>query len=402
MGDSKLERVYARILSEHLESNRQMAFVSGPRQVGKTTVSTARSDYYFDWDNANHRDLLLAGPSSIAADCSLERAREAIPTVAFDEIHKYGKWKDFLKGFFDTYGEICRTIVTGSSRLDIFRRGGDSLMGRYFVYRMHPIGVAELGCIENLDAIIREPTRIREEDFAALWKFGGFPEPFLRRDVRFVRRWKKLRTQQLFKEDIRELTGVRELSQMETLGRLLATRSGEQVRYSGLARDLRIDDKTARSWVSILVSLHYGFLLTPWFRNVSRSLRKEPKWYLRDWSDIDDAGKRCETFVACHLLKAVEGWTDLGLGDFELRYLRDKEKREVDFVVARDGDPWFLAEVKQSDARLSPNLGYFQKALGCPHAFQIVMDLEYENVDCFSRSDPVVVPARTFLSQLSV
>ena len=140
----------------------------------------------------------------------------------------------------------------------------------------------------------------------------------------------------------------------------------------------------------------------PWYRNLSRSLRKEPKWYLRDWSDVRDEGKRAETFVACHLLKAVEGWTDLGLGNFELRYIRDKDKREVDFVVIRDEEPWFLIEVKRSSRSLSPQLEYFQKSIRCRHAFQVVTALDYVDADCFERNEPVVVPARTFLSQLTV
>jgi hypothetical protein len=129
-------------------------------------------------------------------------------------------------------------------------------------------------------------------------------------------------------------------------------------------------------------------------------LRKEPKWFLRDWAGIGDAGDRAETLVACHLLKAVEGWTDLGFGDFELRYLRDKAKREVDFLVVHDRKPWFLVEVKASDTGLSPALAHFQGQTRAAHAFQVVLNLPFESVDCFSTSRPVVVPARTFLSQL--
>jgi predicted AAA+ superfamily ATPase len=140
-------------------------------------------------------------------------------------------------------------------------------------------------------------------------------------------------------------------------------------------------------------------LLRPWIRNVSSSLRKEPKWYVRDWSAVDDAGKRFETFVACHLLKAVQGWTDLGLGDFELRYLRDKQQREVDFVVVRDGKPWFLVEAKHRDTRLSPALQHFQEMTQAPHAFQVVEELPYVDANPYTHRAPMVVPARTLLSQ---
>jgi uncharacterized protein len=152
--------------------------------------------------------------------------------------------------------------------------------------------------------------------------------------------------------------------------------------------------------VDILERLHYGFVVRPWFANVTKALRKEPKWFLRDWSGIADPGQKAETFVACHLLKAVEGWTDLGLGAFELRYLRDKLKREIDFLVVRDRKPWFLVEVKTRDTRLSDALGYFQKATKAKHAFQAVIELPYVNADCFARNEPIVVPARTLLSQL--
>lgn len=104
--------------------------------------------------------------------------------------------------------------------------------------------------------------------------------------------------------------------------------------------------------------------------------------------------------VACHLLKAVEFWTDMGLGDFELRDLRDKLQREVDFLVVRDRKPWLLVEVKASDASLSPALLHFQKQVHAPHALQVVMDLPHDDVDFRTAQRPVVVPARTFLSQL--
>ena len=148
-------------------------------------------------------------------------------------------------------------------------------------------------------------------------------------------------------------------------------------------------------------SLHLGFLVQPWYKNVSRSLRKEPKWFLRDWASIEDPGDRSETLVACHLLKAVEGWTDMGLGTFELGYLRDKERREVDFIVVRDRAPWFIVEVKHRDEAISPALRHFQDQIKSPFAFQVVVEADYIDADCFStRRGPVTVPARTFLSQL--
>lgn len=396
-------RLYDAIIESHLEQDRQMAFVSGPRQVGKTTTCRGHADDTLNWDNIDDRAVILAGPAAVANRLTLERLRASPPVTLLDEIHKFGRWKTFLKGFFDTYADRTRLLVTGSSRLDVYRRGGDSLMGRYLSYRMHPFTVAELIDPRLPDAhrIVREPVTIPSTEWNALWQHGGFPEPLTRRDARFTRRWAALRRQQLVREDIRDLTHIHELSQIEALVAYLEAHSGDQVVYSSLATVVGVSVDTVRRWVATLDGFYLGFTIQPWFTSVARSLRKEPKWFLRDWSRVADAGKRAETFVACHLLKAVEGWTDLGLGEFRLAYLRDKEKREVDFVVIRDGRPWFLVEVKQSDTALHGPLAHFQRQLDAPHAFQVVIDAEHVAADCFARrGDPIVVPARTFLSQL--
>jgi len=370
-------RLYDTLLAEHLATQRQMAFISGPRQVGKTTTCRIHSDTYINWDNIDDRETILAGPTKLIDHYRLDRLSKKLPVVIFDEL--------------------------GSNRMDVYRRGGDSLMGRYFLYRMHPFTVAETLTQDLPDEkrIIRSPRKVSPANFDALWKHGGYPEPFLKRDMRFSRRWQSLRLEQLVREDIRDLTQIQQLDQLELLVKLLSARSAHQLIYGNLASDVRVSIDTTRRWIDILVSLHLGFLIRPWFKNVSRSLRKEPKWFLRDWASIKNTGDKAETFVACHLLKAVEGWNDMGLGKFELGYLRDKEKREIDFLVARDGKPWFLAEVKQSDESISPALKHFQQQLSAPFAFQVVLDANYVDADCFSRaSGPIVVPAQTFLSQL--
>ena len=395
-------RLYENILASHFAAHRQMALVAGPRQVGKTTVcrALAGDERVLNWDNADHRAVILAGPAAAAARFGLDRLRAQAPVVAFDELHKFGRWKAFLKGFFDTHGERTRILVTGSSRLDTFRRGGDSLMGRYFLFHMHPFSVGELLRTEVPEVPIAPPKKLPEEMWETLWTHGGFPEPFLKRDARFSRRWQELRRQQLLREDVRDLTRVQELGQLEALALLLAARSGGQLIYSNLATEIRTSVDTVRRWVETLCALHYGFLVRPWFQNVAKALRKEPRWFLRDWAEVTDPGARAETFIACHLLKAVEAWNDLGLGRFELRYLRDKQQREVDFVVIRDRKPWFLVEVKHAETALSPTLAYYQNQLKVPHSFQVVLDLPYEPADCFKVHTPVIVPARTFLAQL--
>jgi predicted AAA+ superfamily ATPase len=377
-----------------------MAFVVGPRQVGKTTTCRRLGEIYLLWDNPADRRSILEGPDSVARRAGLKRLTDTRPVVVLDELHKFGRWKGFLKGFFDTYGDRVRAVVTGSSRMDVYRRGGDSLMGRYFLFRMHPFSVGEILRPAPPDEPLRPPRRISEAEFHALWEHGGFPEPFVKRDRRFTTRWRGLRRAQLLREDLRDLTRIQELAQVEMLADLLEGRVAAPVVLDGLAREVGVSIPTVKRWIETLVRLQHGFLVRPWFRNVARSLRKEPKWYPRDWSEADDEGARAEAMVAAHLLKAVETWTDLGMGRFELRYLRDKQKREVDFAVIRDGKPWFLVEAKRSDDRLTPSLAHFQRQTGAAHAFQVVLDLDYVDVNAFTRGAPTVVPARTLLSQL--
>lgn len=395
-----LSRVYSSILNEALDEHRQMAFVAGPRQVGKTTTCRDLADVYLDWDNEDHRALILAGPAAVASYAGTERLADRPTWIVFDELHKYRRWKQFLKGFFDTYEALVRIMVTGSSRLDVYRKDGDSLMGRYFLYHMHPLSVGELCRPQPSTTILRDPMHLDEPEWQALWEYGGHPEPFMKRSPRFSRRWHELRRQQLLREDIRDMTGIQQLDQLAMMARVLSEHSGSQLVYTNLSKQIRVSENTVRSWIATLCSFHFGFVVKPWFRNVAKALRKEPKWFLRDWSAIADQGNRAETFCACHLLKAVEGWTDLGLGTFELRYLRDVRKREVDFLVVRDGQPWFLVEAKHGQPGLSPHLGYFQKETVAQHAFQISFEATYVDTDCFSRTTPTVVPARTFFSQM--
>lgn len=394
-------RLYTAILRQHFAEHRQIALLAGPRQVGKTTVcrSIDPDARYLNWDDQDDRALMLRGPKAVAAELGLERLRVERPLVVFDELHKHRKWKQFLKGFFDGFGDRTRIAVTGSARLDVYRRGGDSLMGRYFLYRMSQLTVGELLRQEVPTELLAKPEKLAAARCAQLLERGGFPEPFLK-DARFGVRWRELRRQQLVREDVRDLARVQDIGQLEILESLLRERSGETLTFSELANSVHISVDTSKRWVDLLSHLHHGFLVRPWFKNVTKSLRKEPKWYQTDWSGVANEGQRAETFVACHLLKAVQTWHDLGFGRFELRYLRDKNQREVDFCVVRDGTPWFLVEAKKSDTNLSSSLGHFQVQTKAKHAFQAVVDLPFVDADPFARRDPCVVPAATLLSML--
>ncbi len=401
-----MKRIYLSVIREHLRNYQQMIFLVGPRQAGKTTVSLMAGEFtdrfsYLNWDNLDHRKIILDGVDSVAGFAGLDRLASGMSAIVFDEIHKYGKWKTFLKGFFDTYKGEVKIIVTGSSRLDVYKKGGDSLMGRYFSYRMHQLSLAELGRVELSENEITRPFPSQDGDFDRLLANGGFPEPLIKNDPRFLNRWKKLRQAQLMKEDIRDLSRIQELGQMELLGEILKNQSGQLTNYTRLASRINVSSDTVRRWIKTLQGFFYCFTVQPWSKNIPRSLLKEPKTYLWDWVNVDDPGRRAENLIASHLLKAVHYWTDRGLGEYGLWFLRDKEKREVDFLVSRNNKPWFLVEVKLSSGKgIAKNLFYFQDKLRAEHAFQVVFDMEYVPADCFRHRKPVIVPARTFLSQL--
>ena len=248
---------------------------------------------------------------------------------------------------------------------------------------------------------ISPSAKISDSDFAALERFGGFPEPYIKRDVRFYNRWKRTRLKLLFREDLRDLSRIYEVGQVELLAEFLRQQTGQLVNYAALSRKIRASQESIRRWISVLESLYYCFSIRPWSQNVSRSLLKDPKIYLSDWSLIDEPGARNENLVACHLMKAVSWWRDQGLGEYTLNFLRTKDKREVDFLVTKENRPWFLVEVKSSKSSpLSKHLEYFQTRIGAKHAFQVMMDLGFEDADCFDISYPVRVSGRSFLSQL--
>ncbi len=400
-----LPRIYDEAADEHLEQHDQMLFFSGPRRVGKTTTSLnirkKREIYYFNWDDDEDRLILTKGSRAILDSVEIEKGRKRKPVLVFDELHKSRRWKGFLKGFYDKYHYQADIVVTGSARLDVYQKGGDSLMGRYFYYRVHPFSVGELVDPTIPANPVRPPRPLDDAAWEALERFGGFPEPFLKAADTFSRRWGRLRRTQLFRDDLRELSRVEEIAQMEHLAESLRAQVGSNTSFTSLSKRIRIAIDTVRRWSEILQSLYYVFAVRPWSGNVPRSLTKEPKYYLHDWSSAEDPGARAENLIASHLLKAVHFWTDHGFGDYGLYYLRDRSKREVDFAVVKDGKPWMLVEVKRQGSKgISPSLHYFAKITGAPHVFQVAFDAPYADYDCFTFKEPRIVPARTLLSQL--
>ncbi len=402
-----MKRLYENIIESHFEEDGLMLFLSGPRQVGKTTTACkaaaklTKKLVYLNWDDQDHREIILKGPKAIIDYMNIAEVSEEKPILILDEIHKYTHWKNFIKGLFDTYNKKVNFIITGSARLDIYKKGGDSLMGRYFPYKMHPLSVGEYLCPDLRSSEIIMPKQIKDEDFNHLFKFGGFPKPLLKRSVQFNNRWQRLRNQQLLQEDIRDIKNIQDIDRLEVLAKIIAEQSSQLLTYSNLAKKIRASVDTVTRWINVLESFYYCFRIRPWSKNVVRSLIKEPKVFLWDWSTVKKPGSKAENFIASHLLKSVHFWTDMGFGDFQLHYIRDFEKKEVDFLVCKDDEPWFLVEVKNSnDTKISKNLHIFKEMTGAKHSFQVVLNKDFVNVNCFEHLEPVIVPAKTFLSQL--
>lgn len=399
-----IPRLYDELAQQHLLSMREMLFYAGPRQVGKTT--TARyilngvQENYYSWDVPEQRLSLLEGGQFVAQALGI-RPTSGPTRVVFDELHKWPIWKDFLKGWYDGT-PAARTLVTGSAHLNAFHSAGDSLMGRYLVYQYHPLSVAELlrPHPNNEGPLLQPPSPLSEQQWQSLWHSGGFPAPFLRDSERFTRQWRHLRKTQLLDEDLRDLTRIHELRLLGVLAELLTQQSGGLISKASLASKIGVSAPTISSWMSTLEAVYYLFAVPPWTANVSRSLLKEPKRYLWDWASVEDHGQRFENFLACALLKAVQFWTDHGLGQFGLHFVRDRDGREVDFLITRDQAPWLLVEAKLKRQPPTSSLHHFSQILQPAYSVQVDFEGPYEPTGIIETTSPQCVSARTFLSQL--
>jgi predicted AAA+ superfamily ATPase len=373
-----LDRTLEPFVDEILRAHRKMAFVSGPRQVGKTTLArkvagSHGSMEYFNWDVLTDRKRFARNAYFFE-----EIDRTGDDVVILDEIHKYARWKSYLKGAFDGFGQELRFIVTGSGRLDLYSRGGDSLVGRYMKVPLLPFTLGEMGGrmsspgdLESslVDGFVAWPGAWSHCN--ALMTMSGFPEPLVKQQEAFAAISRGDRRNLLVREDIRDATRIREISLVEMLSHLVVDRVGSPLSINSLREDLGTSFETVRDWIEVLERFYFLFRVLPYSRSLARALRKAPKLYLHDWTEIVDDGHRFENLVAFHLYKAVQTWTALGLGELELRYVRDRSKREVDFLLVDRGRPVCLVEAKYSDTALSPHLLHFQHKLRVP-AVQVV------------------------------
>ncbi|PKL72385.1 AAA family ATPase [Candidatus Kuenenbacteria bacterium HGW-Kuenenbacteria-1] len=374
----------------------KMVFIGGPRQVGKTTLSQyiGANNYkkytYLNWDNREDQKIILQ--KKFDAESTL---------IIFDEIHKYKQWKNYIKGEFDKYKEKFHILVTGSARLDLYRKGGDSLMGRYHYYRLHPFSLAEVLQIKPNIKISKELffSTVKKniaKTFTDLLIFGGFPEPFIKKDQKILRRFHNERLDRLIKEDIRDIEQVRDLSALQILVEILPEKVGSLLSLNALREDLQVAHKTISLWMDILERFYYHFRIYPYSASTIKSLRKEPKMYLWDWSQIQNKGSKLENIIASHLLKMSHFLYDTEGYKIELCFLHDIEGREVDFLITVNKKPWFVVEVKTSDNKPSKHLKYFIKKLNIPFAYQVV---KQSGID-FWQDKIRVISADKFLSGL--
>jgi predicted AAA+ superfamily ATPase len=361
--------------------------MAGPRQAGKTTLARAiaaghRNRLMVNWDVIGDRRRLIADPEFFVRQAW---ADDSEPLVVLDEIHKYRRWKAYLKSVVDGHPTGYRFLVTGSGRLDVYQRGGDSLAGRYEMFHLWPLTLGELSASpRNFGRWSRAPWSLAEGDdpavsravWARLLTFSGFPEPYLAGRPQPWRRWSRNYTRQVVREDVRDLTGLRDMDLVETLFHLLPERVGSPLSINALAGVLQVSFHTVKAWLLALERLYLWFRVPPWTARVSRAIQKETKPYLFLTPLVADGAARFENAVALELHRAVHGWNDLGLGGFSLHYVRNKEKQEVDFLVARDRRPWLLVEAKAGDPEPAPALRKFQALFRVPAVQLVGADVE--------------------------
>jgi len=385
-----------RYLTEFVYKDLQekMVFIGGPRQVGKTTFAVNliankfKNHAYYNWDNREDRKKILQ--STWPGNAEL---------IILDEIHKYKNWKNLIKGEYDKLKTKYKFMVTGSARLDIYRRGGDSLQGRYHYYRLHPFSLAEYLNIRNRIQIFKEIALQEgsyDKEFDTLFEFGGFPEPLLKGSARFLRRWHNEKVERMFREDITDIEQIRDLGSMKLLSDILPDKVGSLLSINAIREDLEVSHRAVTHWLSILEIFYYHFRIYPFARQKIRSIKKEPKLYLWDWSEIEDPAIRFENMVAAHLLKLCHFLYDFEGYRAELFFLRNVDKKEVDFLVTIDRKPWFAVEAKQAFKEVEKSIQYFKERLKIPYTYQVVKE---SGIDLFIKGVNVVSADR-FLSSL--
>ena len=394
-------------------SSHKMAFISGPRQCGKTTLAKQmlrqrQGGQYFNWDEKGFRLAWTKHPLSTIE--VVEKNSKGTPIVILDEIHKAKSWKRNLKGVYDSLPNPLDIIVTGSAMLNTYRRGSDSLLGRYHHFRLHPFSLAELlnnrftteseDLIEAAFNIPISPNLTAKKHLEALWQFGPFPEPLFSQNKRTLNLWQSERTQRLIREDLRDLSRIQELSQIEMLVALLPERASGVLSITSLREDMEVAYATMKLWIQYLKEIYYLFEIKPYSKSIPRSLKKEGKIYLYDWGEIESEGPRFENLIACHLLKYVDFLSDSGEAKAKLYYLKNKQKQEIDFLIVKNNKPWIPIEVKLNEESLSPNWGFYLKHLPCKKGIQVIKKTGVKKIVSINDAEVLVISAEYFLPLL--
>ena len=363
-----------------LSSFRQMVFIAGPRQTGKTTFSKMlaaefTNSLYFNWDIIENKKQLIKNPYFYEEVYKEDNSK---PLIIFDELHKYEHWKNYLKGVYDRDKDNYKFIVSGSGRLDIRQKGGDSLAGRYLLFYLWPFTLAELaGKNRPFNEFMANPTLPGQASTETLdiWEnlsvCSGFPDPFLNAGKDFYRLWTTTYKKQLLREDIAGMVTLRKADTIEILFSLLHSKIGNPLSIASLSRDLQVSFDTIKQWLKLFERFFMIFQISPWSQKISRTLTKEKKLYLYDYGSIEHEPQKYENIVALELWRAIANWNDSGLGIFSLHYVRNREKEEVDFLVVRNNKPFLLIEAKLSDSTAGKPLKKFQNILTIP-AIQLI------------------------------
>ncbi len=363
---------------------RQMRFITGPRQSGKTTIAKLKlkqediEELYYLWDLRSVRNRYKENELFFTADKfpsgQLLQAGKKL-WICFDEIHKMPKWKNILKGVYDVSFEKYNFIVTGSAKFDITRRAGDSLSGRYFNFHLFPLSLRELVNADSFSASLPQSPhefikqRIdtntdQEEELSLLLEYSGFPEPFIKQSKKFHAKWARDYLDTVIKEDIGSLTRIIDRDYLYDLYKLLPEMLANPISESSLASHLEVSPPTVKNYLKKLEDFYLSFKIFPYSKNIKRSLLKASKCYLYNWTQVKDPAKRFENYVAVELKTQMNLWMDASGEEFSLFYIRNKQKQETDFLIVRNGNPWFLIETKYSDSSISRHHFEIQKMLG--------------------------------------